>query len=177
MTASTRWLPLLVLALSAAASPVGGQQTSSSTPGIWVADASGQLRAVQPQPGFASARQPASAARLRVVLEVESFAQSASGALAANQLAATRVIRATSVLAGATEAFMVSPAVVEVEYARRPTLARSWERPRQAGFRAITQVVMEAPDRQRLGLLLDAAMGAGASQVIAVAPGQNFGWP
>lgn len=154
---------------------MSAQQRAGSSDGIWIADASGELRRVQPARGLLAAGQSRQVARtdvIRVVVEVESFARSASGAVAANQLATGRVISATASLAGATGASILHPATVEVELAPRSVLRHPRKPPRRVGFNARTQVLLEAPDARRLGLLLDTAMGAGATYILRVETGR-----
>lgn len=154
---------------------MSAQQRAGSSDGIWMPDASGELRRVQPARGLLAAgpsRQVGPRDGIRVVVEVESFARSASGAVAANQLATRRVIGATSSLAGATGASILQPTTVEVELAPPSVLHDPRKPPRRVGFNARTQVLLEAADARRLGLLLDTAMGAGATYILSVETGR-----
>lgn len=174
MTDRSLWLILLAASLTAPAHPLTAQHPPGSAEGLWIADASGELRRVQPSAGVRSASSRAEAAppAIRVVVEVESFAHSASGAVAANQLATRRVIGATTSIAGATGASILHPPAVEAELAHRSPLHDPRKPPRRVGFHARTQVLLEAPDRRRLGLLLDAAVGAGATYILRVDAGR-----
>jgi uncharacterized protein YggE len=169
MSRSTPLLALLLAAGFAFADPAPAQQAPPPESGIWIADSAGRLRPVVPADGIAAspgAARPAAPEPLRVVVEVESTARSASGALAANQLAVARVIRATAALGGAAGGTVSGTPVVIGEPPRGSFLARSrTERPEW--FRAVTQLEMEATDPRRLGALLDAAMAAGATQVVS----------
>lgn len=174
MIPRSSWLILVVALLVMATQPLTAQQPPVSSEGIWIADESGELRRVRPSGGIrspASAREASGPRLVRVVVEVESFAHSASGAVAANQLATRRVIGATASIAGATGASILHPAAVEVELAPRSPLHDPRKSPRRVGFHARTQVLLQASDARRLGLLLDAAIGAGATYILSVDTG------
>lgn len=177
MVARSRWLILvlpILLTCTIESRPATAQQRAGPSDGIWIADASGELRRVRPSGGIrsaASGREAPAPRGVRVVVGVESFAHSASGAVAANQLATRRVIGATASIAGATGASILHPTTVEVELAPRSPLHDPRKPPRRVGFQARTQVLLEVPDPRRLGLLLDAAIGAGATYILSVDSG------
>ena len=160
---------LLMVGLSSlsATAALAQQPADGQAPGIWIADATGVLRQVQP-PSQTFLRNQAPGA-VRLVLSVESFAQSATGALAAGQLAATRVRHAISGFAIAGDGFAVELAYVEPRYQHR-ILAATWEKPRLLGFDAAYVITLQTTSSSNLGLLIDSAMGAGATRVISVDP-------
>lgn len=167
--------PTILFALTTAvllmpAAALSQQPISESGPGIWVGDATGQLRKVEPSSSFLRdpLRSAVPSGSVRVVLAVESFAESATGALSAGQLAVSRVIAAGSRL-GATAVDVDGEAfVVEPRYERPRILAGSWERPRVVGFQSIQLVALQLANSRRLGLLIDTAVGAGATRVLDV---------
>jgi len=175
---STHPLKLVVFAVSlswsAGAAGAHAQQVADpGEPGIWIADADGSLRHVPPvSRSVLRPVQSNGAAPLQLVFTVESFAQSATGALAAAQLAITRVrhaVGATGVGAAEDEPEL---AYVEPRYERK-LLAGTWEKPRRLGFDAAYLVTVRVGDPARTGLLVDAAMGAGATGVLSVASEQS----
>jgi uncharacterized protein YggE len=148
------------------------QQPSGAGPGIWIAGPDGRLRNVEPVhaplavavgPGRPAAQAPA----VRIVFEVEHHARSASGAMAGGELAVARI-------ASALTAFGVIPADIEAEPAfvlprrERRLLAGSWEQPRITRYEAGHTVMVTVRDPTRVGLLIDRAVGAGATRVIAI---------
>jgi hypothetical protein len=157
-------LGLAVLALAAAAPAVQAQQPGPRA-GLWVEDASGRLRRWDPsdERRAAPAARPAGA---RLAFLVETFARTATGALAANDLAAERVARALSGAGAAPGGIAVEPAGLEPEYERPRLLARPGERRRLAGFRAVRVVEVRTERADRMALLVDLAVGAGATRVL-----------
>lgn len=168
----TRSLPaaLLILALSVALAPtaVSGQAAPTDDSGIWIADAGGTLRAVAPaSTSFLRAGRGLGTDAVRLVLSVETFAESATGAVSAGQLAVARVRQAVAA-SGVTVADVSSElAFVEPRYQFR-VLRATWEKPRRLGFDAAHVVMLSAGSEARLGQVIDAAMGAGATRVVEV---------
>ena len=157
-------LCLAVLALAAAAPTLQAQQPRARG-GLWVEDASGRLRRWDPADADRAARSPGRA-EARLTFLVETFARTAVGALAANDLSAERVARALAGAGARPAGVTVEPPRVEPEYEGPRLLARPGERRRVAGFRAV-RVVEVATDRvDRVGLLVDLAVGAGATRVL-----------
>lgn len=160
---------LLGLLLPQAAS---AQETPANREaGIWIAGPDGRLRSVAPVPGTlrATASSPASprSPAVRVVFEVEHVARSATGAISGSELAVARI-------AGALAAFGVSSADIETQPAfiqprlERRLLAASWEKRRITHYEAGHLVTVTIRDPGRVGLLIDRAVGAGATRVIAM---------
>lgn len=171
---STHPLTLVVFAISlswsAGATGAHAQQAADpGEPGIWIADAAGSLRPVPPvSRSVLRQQQTNGSAPLQLVFTVETFAQSATGALAAAQLAITRIshaVGATGVGAAEGEAEL---AYLEPRYERK-LLAGTWEKPRRLGFDAAYLMTVRVGDPARTGLLVDTAMGAGATGVLSVA--------
>ncbi len=136
--------------------------------GIWIADASGSLRPAQvASRSFLS--QDRAGGQMHVVLWVESFAGSATGALAAAELAVTRV-------RGALSASGIGGANVTSELAyleprhRYRILAGNWEEPQRLGFDAGVAVSVRGVSPASVGRAVDAAIGAGASRALSLGP-------
>ncbi len=157
-------LGLAVLALAAAAPSLQAQQPGPRG-GLWVEDASGRLRRWDPSDERRAA-QGARPAGARLAFLVETFAPTATGALAANDLSAGRVLRALSGAGAPPGGVALEPAVVEPEYERPRVLARPGERRRLAGFRAVRVVEVRTERTDRVALLVDLAVGAGATRVL-----------
>jgi uncharacterized protein YggE len=170
---SARTLPssLLGLALAAAlaATPAAGQQADPGQPGIWIADRSGTLREVAPATRSFLRSQELGPDAVRLVLSVETFAGSATGALSAGRLAVTRVRQAVAASGVAVGGITSEVAYVEPRYRHR-ILAATWEKPQRLGFDAAHVITLSAGSSARLGRVIDAAMGAGATRVIEVVP-------
>ncbi len=148
------------------------QQPSGAAPGIWISGPDGRLRNVEPvrTPLAIATAPPRSASRssgVRVVFEVEHHARSASGAVAGSEMAITRI-------ASALTAFGVLPTDISSEPAfviprrERRLLAGSWEQPRITRYEAGHLVTVTIRNPARVGLLIDRAVGAGATRVIAM---------
>jgi uncharacterized protein YggE len=163
-----------VAALVAFAPPAAtAQQPTGAGAGIWIAGPDGRLRNVEPvraplTTSYAPARAAVPAASgVRLVLEVEHHARSASGAVAGGEMAVGRV-------ASALGAFGISPADISAEAAwvqprrERRLLAGSWEQPRIAHYESGHLVTVTVREPARIGLLIDHAMGAGATRVVAM---------
>jgi hypothetical protein len=172
-----RSLPAALLTLAVSASMIPGSGAAQAAPtedrGIWIADAGGNLRAVAPaSSSFLRSRQGLGAGSVRLVLSVETFAESATGAVSAGQLAVARVRRAVGA-SGVTVADVSSElAYVEPRYQFR-VLRATWEKPRRLGFDAAHVITLSAASEARLGHVIDAAMGAGATRVLDVqTPGE-----
>jgi hypothetical protein len=160
-------------ALTAVVTPakLEAQQPDHAAPGIWIAGADGQLRSVQPvhasMRATHSPARPAAAPAVRIVFAVENYARSATGAVAAGELAVARV-------AAALAAAGVSPADISAEapyvQARqeRRLLAATWEPRRVHGYEAAHLVTVGVTRPGMVGLLIDLAVGAGATRVLAV---------
>jgi uncharacterized protein YggE len=165
------FLLVLLLLLPAAALAQPNEPLEQS--GIWIADDAGLLRRVEAVPtsflGTASRRvQPTET--LRVVFAIESREHSATGALAAGDLSATRLIATLSRLGiGAGDIAQEIPHVRPI-YERPRLLAGAWEHPRVAGYRAVRLVEVTGVDPQHLGLVVDFAIGAGATTVLSIDP-------
>jgi uncharacterized protein YggE len=157
-------LGLAVLALAAAAPSLKAQQPGPRA-GLWVEDASGRLRRWDPS-GERRAAQDARPAGARLAFLVETFARTATGALAANDLSAGRVLRALSGAGAPPGGVALEPPMVEPEYERPRVLARPGERRRLAGFRAVRVVEVRTERADRVALLVDLAVGAGATRVL-----------
>jgi uncharacterized protein YggE len=99
---------------------------------------------------------------------VESFAETATGALSANDLSIQSVVRAVSGLGVSRREILLEPAFVEPEYERLGPLAGPGTRSRIVGFRALQVLEIRTGRRDRIGLLVDFAIGAGATRVLDV---------
>lgn len=106
----------------------------------------------------------------RVDLAVESFATTATGANAAAELAAMRVLRALSTSGIAVGEARVLGTVLLPVYEREEVVAVNTIRGdrRLIGYRALTGIAVETADLARVGLLVDIAQGAGANRVQGV---------
>jgi uncharacterized protein YggE len=172
MRARTLPLSLIALALAAPldAGPAAAQASpDAEQPGIWIADASGALQEVAPARRSFLRTQDLGPGATRLVLSVETFAESATGALSAGRLAVARVRQAVSSSGVAVAGITSEVAYVEPRYRQR-ILAGSWETPRRLGFDAAHVITLTAGSAARLGEVIDAAMGAGATRVIDVMP-------
>lgn len=162
-------LALAVLSVLPGATSARGQEAApAEVPGIWIADAGGSLRPAQ----LASRSflpQDSAEGAVQVVLSVESFAHSAEGALSAAQLAVTRVRAALSASGIASANVTSELGYLEPRYRHR-ILAGSWERPLRLGFDAGYVVSIRGARPASLGRAVDAAMGAGATQVLTIGP-------
>ena len=168
-------LPLILFFLLLAslfATPAAFAQQPRSTGGLWIEDASGQMdrwKRTSHSPRLQSHRtSPA-----RIVLAVESFAHTATGALSANALSVGRVIRALSGLGISSREVSLESAFVEPEYERTGPLTRLGARPRIAGFRALRVLEIRTERKDRIGLLLDFATGAGTTRILEVSTGEE----
>ena len=162
----------LVLLVSPFAAAAALAQQPRSAGGLWIEDASGQLhrwKHTSRSPRLQSHRVPPT----RIVLVVESFAHTATGALSANDLSVGGVVRALSGLGISSRDVSLESAFVEPEYERPGPLTRPGTRPRIAGFRAQRVVEVRTERKDRIGLLLDFATGAGATRILEVSTGEE----
>lgn len=158
-------LPLLaslVFAVNASAQV----ESASDGVGIWIADATGELRQVQPAGSFL---QEGPEQVRQIVFSVETFAHTATGALSAARLAVTRVHHALSQTGMVTRSVTAELAFLEPRYRER-ILAGSWEKPHRLGYDAGFVVTVALPVGLDVGRLVDAAIGAGATRVLALGP-------
>ena len=164
----TGWL--LAAALVATAEPGAAQRPEAPLSGIWIADAAGELRRVEPAAGglLRAPSPPPAPASMVVVLAVETFARSASGATAAAGLAVERVVRAVSGFGVSAREVTREPAVVRPRFEYR-LLAAAWEKPRLLGYDVAQVVSVRTSNADRVGLLIDLAIQAGAPRVLDVA--------
>jgi uncharacterized protein YggE len=150
---------------------LAAQAVDRGSPGIWIAGADGQLRSVQPvhtsMRAAHSPARPAAAPAVRIVFAVENYARSATGAVAAGELAVARVV-ATLVSAGISPADIATEAPFVQARQERRLLAASWEPRRVHGFEAAHVVTAGVVRPGLVGLLIDQAVGAGATRVLAV---------
>ena len=159
-------IPAILLSglLCTAAGTAAQQQPQPAEPGIWIAAPGGELQRVEPaRRSFLrdAERWPGS---VEVVLTVETFSRTATGALSAGELAVRRVGGAISRAGIASTGFSSEVAYVEPRLQQR-ILAGSWEKPRQLGYDA-AYVVTVRVDRTAVGRVVDAAVGAGATRVL-----------
>lgn len=161
---------LLLAGLGLAASANAQEAPPTAPMGIWIADASGALRQVDPATTTFLRQDPRRTRQ--IVLSVETFARTATGALSSGGLAVTRVRQAISQAGVVTDEMMSELAYVEPRYRER-ILAGSWEEPRRLGYDAGFVVTIELPAGVDVGRLVDAAMGAGATRVLALGPGEE----
>lgn len=162
-------LILVALASLAGAADARAQQgPASGEPGIWIASADGELREVQPVTRSFLRDQDDDAGPVQVVLSIETFATSATGALSAARLAVTRVRSALSASGIASSGVTSELAYLEPRLKHR-ILAGSWESPQRLGFDAGYLVTVRGATPRLLGRAVDAAMGAGATQVLSLA--------
>jgi uncharacterized protein YggE len=159
-------LVLAVLSPLAGATAALGQQAALDEPGIWIADARGSLQQV-PTAARSFLRQDAAGEPVQLVLSVESFAESATGALSAGELAVLRVRRALSASGVSAASVSSELAFLEPRYRYR-ILPGSWERPIRLGFDAGYLVTVQGAGRARLGRIVDSAIGAGATRVLSL---------
>ncbi|CAN5643537.1 hypothetical protein BH23GEM6_BH23GEM6_19350 [soil metagenome] len=164
-------LVLCGIGLAVPESLLSQQQRGEEAPaGIWIAGADGRLRSVQPVRGTAipltraRAHQPSA---VQVVFFVEHYARSASGAVGGAALAVSRVADALTALGIAPGDIASETAFVQPRYERR-LLAGSWEPRRVQGYEAANLVTVTIDRRRALGMVIDHAMGAGATRVVSV---------
>jgi uncharacterized protein YggE len=169
-----RYAELLLVAILTATAVVAptaaeAQAPSGAGAGIWIAGPDGELRRARPvAEGIAVAmREPAAVRSTRIVFEVEHHARSAAGAVAGSELAAARVASALAAFGIARADIRTETAFVEPRRERR-LLAASWERSRVTHFEAGQLVTVDVRDPRRLGLLVDHALGAGATRVLRI---------
>ena len=164
-------IPALVLAglLGAAAGTAAQQPAEPVEPGIWIADASGQLQRVEPARQSFLRDEDRWPGSVEVVLAVETFSRTATGALSAAELAVRRVGSAISRTGVASSGTTSELAYLEPRLQER-ILAGSWEKPRQLGYDA-AYVVTVRVDRTAVGRVVDAAVGAGATRVLELGRG------
>lgn len=155
------------LAIATGASAQG--DAAQGRPGIWIASAAGGLREVQPIARSFLQTQDASTGPVQLVLAVETFAQSAHGALSAAQLAVTRVRSALGASGIALSGISSEVAYVEPRLRHR-ILAGSWEQPRRLGYDAGYLVTVRGASPHELGMAVDVAVGAGATRVLSLGP-------
>lgn len=161
---------LLLASLGLAANAAAQEAPPTPQGGIWIADASGALRQVEP--ATTTFLQQESGRTRQIVLSVETFARTATGALSSGRLAVTRVRQAISQAGVVTDQIMSELAYVEPRYRVR-ILAGSWEEPQRLGYDAAFVVTIELPAGVDVGRLVDAAIGAGATRVLALGPGEE----
>lgn len=155
---------LVSLAVATSASAQG--DADNGQPGIWIASAAGELREVQPVTRSFLQDQDG-ADPVQVVFAVETFAQSAHGALSAAQLAVTRVRGALASTGIAMSGITSEVAYVEPRIQHR-ILPGSWEKPRRLGYDAGYLVTVRGANSRELGMAVDVAMGAGATRVLSL---------
>lgn len=158
---------VLLASLGLAASASAQEASPAEDTGIWIADVSGELQQVEPATTTFLDEPPEQVRQ--IVLSVESFAHTATGALSAARLAVTRVHQALSQTGLVTRSVTSDLAFVEPRYRER-ILAGSWEEPRRTGYDAGYVVTVAIPAGLDTGRLVDAAMGAGATRVLALGP-------
>lgn len=159
-------IPLLaILVFAASASAQVG--LPSDNVGIWIADATGELRQVEPATSSFLQVEPEPVRQ--IVFSVETFAHTATGALSAARLAVTRVHHALSQTGMVTRSVTSDLAFLEPRYRQR-ILAGSWEEPRRLGYDAGFVITVAVPAGLDVGRLVDSAMGAGATRVLALGP-------
>lgn len=116
----------------------------------------------------------------RLLLAVESTASNATGALAANRLDTERVRHALAGLRVPGTIIQPGETFMEVDYERQGPIAPRaglWvQEPRVVGYRAVTVLVVHTSAPQRLGLLIDTAIGAGANRLLDVQGGRSDAW-
>lgn len=168
---TTKLNHLLLLAavatMTGAADGHAQQGPAAGEPGIWVAATDGELREVQPVTRSFLRDQDEAAGPVQMVLSVETFATSATGALSAAQLAVTRVRSALSASGIAFSGVTSELAYLEPRIKHR-ILACSWETPRRLGYDAGYLVSIRGASPRLLGRAVDAAMGAGATRVLSL---------
>jgi uncharacterized protein YggE len=153
---------------------VAAQQADREIPGIWIAGADGQLRSVRPvhtslRSTYSPDRSTATSS-VRIVFAVENYARSATGAIAAGELAVARVAAALAAAGVSAADITIEAPLVQARQERR-LLAASWEPRRVHGYEAAHLMIVQVPHSARMGLLIDQAVGAGATRVLAVEPG------
>ncbi|CAN5723282.1 hypothetical protein BH23GEM8_BH23GEM8_11930 [soil metagenome] len=150
---------------------LSAQQADREVAGIWIAGADGQLRSVQPvhtsMRGTYSPGRVATPSSVRVVFAVENYARSATGAVAAGELAVARVAAALA-SAGVSAADITTEAPFVQARQERRLLAASWEPRRVHGYEAAHLVTVMVSRSGMVGHLIDQAVGAGATRVMAV---------
>jgi uncharacterized protein YggE len=150
---------------------ISAQQADREATGIWIAGADGQLRSVQPvhtsMRATYSPTRPATASSVRVVFAVENYARSATGAVAAGELAVARVAAALA-SAGVSAADITTEAPFVQTRQERRLLAASWEPRRVHGYEASHLVTVMVTRPGMVGHLIDQAVGAGATRLMAV---------
>ena len=161
-------VPILgLIVLLGAVSPAASQQPRSRGT-LWVEDASGRLHRWEGRDVSSTHRTPPAV----VALAVESFAHSATGALSANELSMGNVLRAMGGYGVSPGEITLRPAFVETEYERPGPLDPVGRQARIAGFRAVRVLEICTERRDRVGLLVDLATGAGATRVLEVSTGE-----
>ncbi|CAN5832632.1 hypothetical protein BH23GEM7_BH23GEM7_00070 [soil metagenome] len=149
-------LPMATLCLLFAA-PAASQQRGERAP-------SGMMWIEMPQV------QSATSAGVRIHLAVETAATSARGAIAANDLARTRVLRVLATMGIAAVEVEEIGLTLLPEYAPReivPGRTVRGTQPRTVGFLAVRRLSLYARDAAHAALLIDLAQGAGASLIAA----------
>ena len=146
----------------------GQAAAPGAAPGIWIADEAGSLQPTRVASRSFLPQEPVGGP-VQVVLSVESFAGSATGALSAAELAVTRVRGALSASGIASANLTSELAYLEPRYRHR-ILAGSWERPQRLGFDAGFVVTIHGASPANLGRAVDAAIGAGATRVLTLGP-------
>jgi uncharacterized protein YggE len=163
-------LTAVALAAALPTSAALAQQPTGSASGIWIAGPDGRLRSVQPVRTplqVATATTSSRAAGVRIVFEVEHHARSAAGAVSGSELAVARIASALSAFGVSPSDIAAEPAFVQPRRERR-LLAASWEQPRISHYEAGHLVTVTIRDSRRVGLLIDRAIGAGATRVVAM---------
>ena len=155
---------LLCCATGVSTATAQGPLTGSEA-GIWIANGQGEMQRVQPS--AASFLRQDAAGDAELVLSVETFATSATGAIAAGNLAVTRVLHAVAASGVPGNGVSYELAYVEPRYRHR-ILAASWEKPRQLGFDAAHVITIRSANPATLGRVIDSAIGAGATRVLSV---------
>jgi len=136
-----------------------------SEPGIWIADASGELRPVPPVAATFLREEKDAGGEL--VLLIERFEGTATAALSSGQLGVTRVRQALA--QNGVPAQRVSSELAYVEPRYRPLiLTGSRPFPERLGFDAAYLVKVRLAKGWDPGRLIDAAFGAGATRVLSL---------
>lgn len=139
------------------AAPAAAQQHGERAP-------SGMMWIEMPQ------ARSATTAGVRIHLAVGTSATSARGAIAANDLARTRVLRVLATMGIAAEKVEEIGLTLLPEYAPReivPARTIRGTQPRTAGYVAVRRLSLYARDAAHAALLIDLAEGAGASLIAA----------
>jgi uncharacterized protein YggE len=139
--------------------------------GVWTGAVAAQQPATE-APGSRTLVQPGAVLpgeSVRIDLVVERSATSATGARAAAELAARRVVRAVAGLGLDIREVRVAGTTLRPEWEVEGPLRVNTIRqpPRPVGYRAYTAITVRTPDVDRVGLLVDMARGAGATPLRA----------